>query len=203
MVIYWSYIVNWCINAWTSRVYQSEVTEHNICVIEGILWLFSWCPLPSKNNFGSSDPPYWFLRHHWIYVQSLLLCLCSVICARRLALSMFKMLISGWYSVFAYRLKPLKYIFQGCSCNFYTVIFIFENEGLSYQLKPKSFMRIWYKTLVLVLLFSDSWVHPSFVCSRSVLSSWNWCFIDPISVLKGLMQLVLVESAKCKVYFID
>lgn len=122
MVIYWSYIVNWCINAWTSRVYQSEVTEHNICVIEGILWLFSWCPLPSKNNFGSSDPPYWFLRHHWIYVQSLLLCLCSVICARRLALSMFEMLISGWYSVFAYRLKPLKYIFQGCSCNFYTDI---------------------------------------------------------------------------------
>lgn len=49
---------------------------------------------------------------HWLYVQSPVLRLCPIIFVRRLALSMFEMLISGQYSDVVYPLKPLKYIFQ-------------------------------------------------------------------------------------------
>lgn len=31
----------------------------------------------------------------------------------------------------------------------------------------------------------------------------NWCFFNPVLVLGGLMQLVLVESTKSKMYLIN
>lgn len=73
---------------------------------------------------------------HWIYVQSPVLRLCPIIFVRRLALSMFEMLISGQYSDVLY---PLKYIFKCCSSKILHWYLFLRTRPFPYLISLRSF----------------------------------------------------------------